>query len=88
MKIGVPVGWTANPDLQGRVSVHNLVPDGPLVLFIYLCVLFPFSSQVDDMSFKSSLSSGYCFLPKSILSSKDLSSVVILFYCFSWIKCP
>lgn len=36
MKIGVHVGWTANPDLQGRVSVHNLVPDGPLVLFIYV----------------------------------------------------
>lgn len=61
MKIGVHVGQAANPDLQGQASVHNLVHAGPGFYFVFLFLL---SSQVDDMSFKSSLSHGRCFLPK------------------------
>lgn len=34
MKIGVHVGQAANPDLQGRASVHNLVHDGPGFCFV------------------------------------------------------
>lgn len=82
MTIHSHLGQTANQNLQGWASEHDLVHDGPIFLFFfhfYLKLMLYHWNLQRHVGIVSYTSQTWV---------RNLSSMVILFYYFPWIKGP